>query len=91
MMTARLAAGISLVRRFRLSPAILVGLSAFTAIFPLLWQRYWTYMTGNPTHIGLFDVTCRILEAAVLTAQAAGVLLMLAQLQTLLSCALPPV
>jgi hypothetical protein len=44
---ARLAAGISLIRRFRVSPAIFGGLSAFTAIFPLVWQRYWTYMTGR--------------------------------------------
>jgi hypothetical protein len=49
---ARLAAGISLMRRFRLSPAILVGLTAFTAIFPLLWQRYWTLHDRQPDSHG---------------------------------------
>ena len=64
---ARLAAGFSLLRRFRLTPAIFVGLSAFTAIFPLLWQRYWTYMTGKAIFtwplslLTLADVTVLVL------------------------------
>jgi hypothetical protein len=43
---ARLAAGISLIRRSRLSPVFFVALTAVAAIFPILWQRVWTSQTG---------------------------------------------
>jgi hypothetical protein len=42
----RLAAGISFIRRSRLSPVFFAALTAFTAIFPILWQRYWASQTG---------------------------------------------
>jgi hypothetical protein len=50
--TARLAAGISLVRRSRLSPVFLVVPTVVTAIFPILWQRIWIWQTGQPHHSG---------------------------------------
>jgi hypothetical protein len=43
---ARLAAGFSFIRRSKLSPVFFVALTAFTAIFPILWQRYWNSQTG---------------------------------------------
>jgi hypothetical protein len=49
---ARLAAGISFIRRSRLSPVIFAALTAFTAIFPILWQLYWTSQTGSAFHPG---------------------------------------
>jgi hypothetical protein len=50
--TVRLAAGISLVRRSRLSRVFLVVATVVTAIFPILWQCIWTWQTGKSSRLG---------------------------------------
>jgi hypothetical protein len=67
---ARIAGGVSFIRRSRLSPMLLATLAAVTALWPILWQlllRSQTGATAVPSGpvvwLGLADLTLLILIA----------------------------
>jgi hypothetical protein len=64
---ARIAAGVYFIRRSRFSPIILLAVTVYRGVFPLLSYHFWLSQTGKPIPGGPLPVDA-IADLAVLSA-----------------------